>query len=95
MLPGYFCTWPDGYRQRLGFQDTKQEMLFPDPHWEEIEIRVVLIVWIAINTIFNMMSYWASVDKTFVATDLENHTIQLMQNGTVTEILFFLGELGA
>lgn len=38
VLPGYFCTSPNGYRQRPGFQGTEQEMLFPDPHCEEIKI---------------------------------------------------------
>lgn len=43
ILPGYFCTLSNGCGQRLGFQSIKWEMLFADPHWEEMEIRVVCL----------------------------------------------------
>lgn len=55
----------------------------------------VLIVWKVINTIFIVAIYLAFVNNTLVATDIENHTIQLMWNDRTTAIFFFLGELEA
>lgn len=36
-----------------------------------------------------------TVNKAFVATDIENHIIKLMGNGRITEILLILGGLEA